>query len=1469
MTAPASYSTLVQELYVAYFGRPADETGLQNFEAALAAANAPTTMSGLLAAYSTNAAVASLVNAFGTSAESGRLYGTNIAGSAAAAQNFVTAVFESLFNRAPLPAGLAFWSNAITSGGVTPGDAALAIAANAGAADTAAVLNKVAGATAFTADLASHGEAGLSTYRGATEAGYGRAFLATINGTTPPATFDANAATTVDVMVNGGVPTQIPTPTPTPTPVSASNLTLIVAGDSVHLNGTTAASTVSLIGADLTAYPAATYGTVAGLATAAITTVTDTGGNFTLNASGNSNATTFNFSTGAVSGSDAASSAGITYSGVTTYVTSTHADTVTLSATTQNVTASSGGQTINLGNLVYTGALNLTAVASGTDTINATVDGNLAGAAISGTAGQAHIALVLSAAGTETLTTEQYNLITSTTAGSITFTGGTFGTDHITFSDAGTVTAIASVGNYNLANAGNTITLSNVGDFVTGDPNGGNDVVNLGSLAYTGTAAFGSGGTDSIHVVIGGNISGGNIASQGATVALVLSGAGSETLNSAEYNLFNASGIAGGTPGGNTITFSNLGTVTANANVYNYDLSTSGNTITLINAIDNVTGAASGNDIVNLAALTYTGAVAFGASGTDVIEVSGSSDISGGTITASGSTTVSLALGAGGTETMTVAQYNLFNATSITGGSPGADIIALSNGGTVTANANVDNYLLSTAGNTITLTNAGDNVTATGTGNDTVNLDALTYTGTLAFGAAGAADTINAAVSGNIGGGHITSTGATVALVLSAAGTETVSTEEYNTLRSIAFTGSAGAASNTLTFADTGTLTDNANVGNYNLAVSGGTTLNVSNNAADVVTSSAIGDTINIAAIAFTGTLNLMGPTGSDDIGVTGGTNISSGTINTVSATPILNFNNAGTVTMTTEQYNGFGAIVHSAGGTDAITFTDTGSGTIADNASVDTYNLDSSGGTTFGIDNNAAATVNSAAGGDTIDISVPSYTGTLSFTSGTDTIGVYGGVDIHLASVTPGGATLDLAFNSAGTVTMSTEQYNMFGSVSGGAASTNVLTFSDAGTLTASADVGNYHLFTGGGCTIALTDAADNVTDSGASGGDTFNLGALTYAGTITVGSGSNDTVIGTVSHDISGATINSSGVGVGLEVVGSGSESISSAEFSLFKATEINFSTGSGNTLYISPVVNSSLTLGDSDFANFSNTQNLQIGSTGSGVQSITLGTDFGAQLVTSVTTASSTGTITIDASATTTAASLSASSTGASGNIGITGGTGGDAISATIVAGSTINVTSNGTDTVTLNSGAGTASVIANGVDTIDLGAGHANGNDTVTLYQTAIGTQITNWLSNDTLNLSIANFTVANAIYGNAGTVSTIAAQTAHLENIVAFSAAQTSNVGDDLYDMGATTFANAAALTTYLDNPGNALTFASGTVPAGGASLLFEYEDGSGNAHLALAQLANGAIDTTATTAVDIAEFVGVPSTASLHNIHLV
>ena len=538
MSTSASYATVVQELYVAYFGRPADPTGLQNFEAALVAAKAPTTLAGLSAEYATNPAITALVNAFGDSAESGRLYGTAIGSNVSEAQQFVTAVFESLFDRAPLQAGLQFWSNALLTGSMTPGEAAMEIALGAATADATTFTNKIAAASTFTADLIT--DNATPGYSGPVAAADGRAFLAGITGSTTAAAYQAGATVAIDNML-GISPTPTPTPAPGPTVMS-----LTISGDTIHLNDTTAASTVSLTGADLTAYPSATHGTVAELVTAGITSVTDSSGNFTLDAPGNDSATTFNFGTGVVSGSDAASSAGIAYFGVTTYVTSANADTVTLSGAAQNVIASNDSQTINLGSVTYTGTLNLNAGSGGTDTINATVGGNISGGTIDGTGGNAHIALVLSAAGTETLSTVEYNTVTSTTAGSITFTGGTFGTDTIAFGTNGTVTAISNVGTYNLSSAGDTITLNNVADNVNGDADTGNDVVNLAALAYTGTAAFGSGGTDSIHVTVGGDISGGSITSEGATVSLVLSGAGTETLSVAEYNLFNATSISGG-----------------------------------------------------------------------------------------------------------------------------------------------------------------------------------------------------------------------------------------------------------------------------------------------------------------------------------------------------------------------------------------------------------------------------------------------------------------------------------------------------------------------------------------------------------------------------------------------------------------------------------------------------------------------------------------------------------------------------------------------------------------------------------------------------------------------------------------------------------------------------------------------------------------------------------------------------------
>jgi hypothetical protein len=430
------------------------------------------------------------------------------------------------------------------------------------------------------------------------------------NAATITATAPAGSAGTVDITVTtaGGTSATggsdkfsyvVPTPT----------VFLTVAGDSIHLNGTTAASTVNLIGADLTAYPAATFGTVAKLVAAGTTSVVDSSGNFTLDASGNGSDTMFDFGTGAVSGSDAASSAGITYIGVTTYITSTKHDTVTLSAPAQNVTASGDGETVNLGSLTYTGTLNFTAGTGGIDTINATVGGDISGSTINGTSSSvAKIDLVMSSAGTETVSTEQYNTITSTTGGSITFTGGTAASNTIAFSDQGTVTDNANIGGYQLnaaihstTNDIYTFTVANNGadNIAEYSTSTGGSTYNLNVSTFTGSLALGSSGNDSIVVPAGNDISQGTITSAGTTASLSATGSGAIMVSSGEQNLFHNAPAAVATSGAITMA------VADNANAINLNAQE--------NAVANVATQAN-NNTVNIsvgAASVNSGAAGF------------------------------------------------------------------------------------------------------------------------------------------------------------------------------------------------------------------------------------------------------------------------------------------------------------------------------------------------------------------------------------------------------------------------------------------------------------------------------------------------------------------------------------------------------------------------------------------------------------------------------------------------------------------------------------------------------------------------------------------------------------------------------------------------------------------------------------------------------------------------------------------
>jgi hypothetical protein len=192
----ADYQQPVQQLYVAYFGRPADAGGLANFEARLAQAGAPADIQKLTQFYNTSPAISSLVNSFAVSDESKALYSGDT-------RSFVTAIYTNVLNRAPDASGLNFWVDNIDNRGLNRANASLAILAGAllntstqGLADARVVNNKITVAINFTAAVPT------STYRGNTAAGLARAMLALIDQNTTLPTFQATITSTIKAIAD-------------------------------------------------------------------------------------------------------------------------------------------------------------------------------------------------------------------------------------------------------------------------------------------------------------------------------------------------------------------------------------------------------------------------------------------------------------------------------------------------------------------------------------------------------------------------------------------------------------------------------------------------------------------------------------------------------------------------------------------------------------------------------------------------------------------------------------------------------------------------------------------------------------------------------------------------------------------------------------------------------------------------------------------------------------------------------------------------------------------------------------------------------------------------------------------------------------------------------------------------------------------------------------------------------------------
>jgi len=209
--AASTYFDQVQQLYIAYFGRPADTVGQAYWATQIDTANG---------------SIASVIAGFSASAESVALFG-----SATSAQK-VTAIYQNAFGRAPEAAGLAYWVAQLDSGKVSQAQASWTIQQAAGPGDASAVNNKLIAAKAFTAQIDTNAE--ITGYNGATAAALARAYL-----TKADATYASIANVAVDSVAAVGTATGtvVVTPVAPVVPVVPSAFTATTTNQIVSFGG--------------------------------------------------------------------------------------------------------------------------------------------------------------------------------------------------------------------------------------------------------------------------------------------------------------------------------------------------------------------------------------------------------------------------------------------------------------------------------------------------------------------------------------------------------------------------------------------------------------------------------------------------------------------------------------------------------------------------------------------------------------------------------------------------------------------------------------------------------------------------------------------------------------------------------------------------------------------------------------------------------------------------------------------------------------------------------------------------------------------------------------------------------------------------------------------------------------------------------------------------------------------------------
>jgi len=180
-----TYYTDIQKLYVAYFNRPADPTGLAFWEKAVEAAKGSTAV---------------VAAEFAKSAE----YTAGFSGMTNA--QIVDQVYKNLFGRGATDDGAKFWIDGLNNKVITVADVVTAVAAGAQGTDQVSFNNKVTGAAAFTAAVNTDAE--IAGYTGAKANTIAKAFITSItdNVTLAAATTPAKLNETVGNAVAAGTP---------------------------------------------------------------------------------------------------------------------------------------------------------------------------------------------------------------------------------------------------------------------------------------------------------------------------------------------------------------------------------------------------------------------------------------------------------------------------------------------------------------------------------------------------------------------------------------------------------------------------------------------------------------------------------------------------------------------------------------------------------------------------------------------------------------------------------------------------------------------------------------------------------------------------------------------------------------------------------------------------------------------------------------------------------------------------------------------------------------------------------------------------------------------------------------------------------------------------------------------------------------------------------------------------------------